>query len=216
MFVRVRRGAAGREPADEGMHRDHDVAVVVFKDGQRADDFDLDAEFLAEFAGEGGGGRFVRLDFSAGKFPLEGEVLVRGALGDEHAARAVLEDGGDDRKGKFAHHEIHETHESRRAATFRGAPGSGGMKTFLKILLVALAVIVAIKLLPLALVLGCVVAGVAAIVAAVGVSLGAGLLAAGLLLALVLSPIWLPILALVGIVALIKKLGAKPAPRMTA
>jgi hypothetical protein len=85
------------------------------------------------------------------------------------------------------------------------------MKTFLKILLIALAVIVAVKLLPVALVLIGVLAAVAVVVALVGVSLTAGLLGAGLLLALLLSPVWLPIMALVGIIALFKKVCAKPA-----
>lgn len=85
------------------------------------------------------------------------------------------------------------------------------MKTFLKVLVVALAVIVGVKLMPVALVLGCVLAVAAALVAAVGVSLAAAILGAGLLLALVLSPIWLPILALVGTIALIKKVSAKRA-----
>ena len=85
------------------------------------------------------------------------------------------------------------------------------MKTFLKILLIAVAAVVAVKLLPLALALAGVLAACVGVVAAVGVSLAAGVLCVGLLLALVLSPIWLPVLALVGVIALIKKTGAKPA-----
>jgi ABC-type transport system involved in cytochrome c biogenesis permease component len=85
------------------------------------------------------------------------------------------------------------------------------MKTFLKVLLILIAVVVAIKLLPVALAFACGIAACAVIVALVGVSLAAGLLCAGLLLALLLSPIWLPVLALVGGIALIKKLNAKPA-----
>lgn len=97
------------------------------------------------------------------------------------------------------------------AATFHGQRGFRDMKTFLKVFLIALGVIVAVKLLPVALVLGSILAAVAAVVAALGLSLAAGLLGAGLLLALVLSPIWLPVLALVGFIALMKKVGAKPA-----
>lgn len=85
------------------------------------------------------------------------------------------------------------------------------MKTFLKNLLLVLAVAVAIKLMPIALIFGAVLALVAALVAAVGLSLAAGLVGVGLFLALVLSPIWLPVLALVGLIALIKKIGATPA-----
>jgi len=55
----------------------------------------------------------------------------------------------------------------------------------------------------------CVCAAGVAIVALVGLSLAAGLLCAGFVLALLLSPIWLPVLALVGLIALIKKLSVK-------
>ena len=67
-----------------------------------------------------------------------------------------------------------------------------------------------VKLLPVALVLGLMLGGVAVIVAVVGVSLATGLVGVGLLLAVLLSPIWLPVLALFGIVALVKKANAKP------
>jgi hypothetical protein len=97
-------------------------------------------------------------------------------------------------------------------ATFRGPLGFKGMKTFLKILLIVMAAIVAVKLLPFALALGCVVAAGMGVVAVIGFSLAAGLLGAALLLALVLSPIWLPVMALVGIIALVKKTGTKAAP----
>jgi len=96
------------------------------------------------------------------------------------------------------------------AATFHEQMGFMGMKTFLKIFLIAVAAVIAVKLLPLALALACVLAACVGVVAAVGVSLAAGLLCAGLLLALVLSPIWLPVLALFGLIALIKKCSAKP------
>ena len=85
------------------------------------------------------------------------------------------------------------------------------MKTFLKILLLVLAVIVAVKLLPVVLLVGGGMALIAALIATIGVSLAAGLVGVGLFLALVLSPIWLPILALFGLIALFKKVGAKPA-----
>lgn len=67
--------------------------------GQGAEPLDFDAEFLAELADQGGHGGFVRLDFSAGEFPFQREVLVRGTLRDEHAAGAVNNDGGDDGNG---------------------------------------------------------------------------------------------------------------------
>ena len=55
-----------------------------------------------------------------------------------------------------------------------------------------------------------IVSGVILVIVAVGVSLAAGILGVGLLLAAVLSPIWLPVMALVGIVALFKRVSAKP------
>ena len=87
----------------------------------------------------------------------------------------------------------------------------GNMKTFLKVLLILIAAVVAIKLLPLALAFVCVIAAGAGLLALIGVSFAAGLICAGLLLAVLLSPIWLPVLALVGVIALVKKLGAKTA-----
>jgi hypothetical protein len=80
------------------------------------------------------------------------------------------------------------------------------MKTFLKVLLILIAAVIAIKLLPVLLVIG-------------GVSLGGLLLAGGLIVAAIgvlaalglsvvavgLSPIWVPVLAVMGIVALVRK-----------
>jgi hypothetical protein len=84
------------------------------------------------------------------------------------------------------------------------------MKPFWKILLLVLAVIVAVKLLPVTLAMACVLGGIALAVVAVGVSLAAGLMGVGLVIALLLSPIWLPVMALAGIIALCKRANAKP------
>ena len=86
------------------------------------------------------------------------------------------------------------------------------MKTFLKVMLILVAVVLAIKLLPLALGLACAIAGGIAVLVVAGLSLMAGLVGAAMLLALVLSPIWLPLLALVGVIALIRKL-SRSSPR---
>jgi hypothetical protein len=79
------------------------------------------------------------------------------------------------------------------------------MKTFLKVLLIAALLIVAIKLSPIifaAAVLGLLAA---AVLGAVGLSLLAVL--AGLLVAfaLVLSPIWIPVLAVMGLISLFRR-----------
>ncbi|HEX7631889.1 MAG TPA: hypothetical protein VF388_07140 [Lacunisphaera sp.] len=79
------------------------------------------------------------------------------------------------------------------------------MKTFLKVLLLAVVLIVAIKLSPILFIgalAGLVVAG---ILGAVGLSLLAVLLALALGFALALSPIWVPVLVVMGLVSLFRK-----------
>lgn len=95
MLVGVRRRRVGGEAADERKHLDHDGAVVVDEVGQGAGDGDGAAQFLVDLADEGGGGEFAGFDFAAGEFPLEREVFVRGALGDEDSAGGIFEDGTD-------------------------------------------------------------------------------------------------------------------------
>lgn len=79
------------------------------------------------------------------------------------------------------------------------------MKTFLKILLVAVLLVLAIKFSPVLFVLG--VAGLiaAVVLGAVGLSLLAALVAVLLAFALALSPIWIPVLAVIGLVSLFKR-----------
>jgi hypothetical protein len=81
------------------------------------------------------------------------------------------------------------------------------MKTFLKVLLIVVAAIVAVKLLPVALVFGCVAAFLLAALAVLGVSLAALALVAALVVAALLSPVWLPVLAVVGVIALCRRGG---------
>lgn len=85
------------------------------------------------------------------------------------------------------------------------------MNTFLKVLLVLVAVVIAVKLLPITLALGCIFAAALAIFALVGMGVVAGLICLGLVLAALLSPIWIPLLALVGLIALIKRCTRAPA-----
>src|SRR5437588_10381383 len=80
-----------------------------------------------------------------------------------------------------------------------------GMQTFLKVVRLVVAALVAIKLLPLTFVLGVVLAVAVLALLAVGVSVIAALLVAAAILLMVLSPIWIPVLIIVGIVALIKR-----------
>jgi hypothetical protein len=89
------------------------------------------------------------------------------------------------------------------------------MNTFLKIVLLVIAVIVAIKLLPITIGLGGLFIGLLVGLAAMGVSALLALLGLGLALAALTSPIWIPVLLIVGLVALIKRT-SRPPPTLSA
>ena len=78
------------------------------------------------------------------------------------------------------------------------------MKTFLKIALLVIAALVAVKFLPLIFGLGCLLAAAIVALLAIGASAIATLFGAMIALAVVLSPIWVPLLALIGVIMLIK------------
>lgn len=84
------------------------------------------------------------------------------------------------------------------------------MKSVLKVLLLVVAALIAIKLLPLTVLVGCVVALVLAGFAFVGVSVFALIVGLGIVIAAVLAPIWLPVLAIIGVVALVKRSNRRP------
>jgi len=85
------------------------------------------------------------------------------------------------------------------------------MKGFLKILLLVVLAVIAVKLLPLTFAVGCVLAlGVLALTV-VGVSLIAAVITVVIALLVALSPILIPVLAIVGLVALLKKSNDRPA-----
>ena len=84
------------------------------------------------------------------------------------------------------------------------------MKPFFKVLLLIVAAVIALKLLPLTFALGCLLALAALVLIALGVSVVATLAIAVLVLAAILAPVWLPILLVVGFVALIRKCWRKP------
>jgi hypothetical protein len=70
---------------------------VLVADAGDFDGFDEgNAEFFAEFAGEGLFESFGRADFAAGEFPFERRGVASAALADEEAAVGALDDGGDD------------------------------------------------------------------------------------------------------------------------
>lgn len=106
---------------------------------------------------------------------------------------------------------LRETGHSGLPATFRPQGCFHGMKTFLKILLLAALLIVAIKLSPvifIGMVIGLFAAGLLGVV---GVSLLVAFLAVALAFAVALSPIWIPVLVVMGLVSLFRRSDSKPA-----
>jgi hypothetical protein len=96
-------------------------------------------------------------------------------------------------------------------ATFPRLPGFQAVKTFFKVLLLVIAAVIAVKLLPLTLGLGCLLGLALVALLAVGVSVFALLAGLAVFLVAVLAPIWLPVLAIIGLVALIKRANRRPA-----
>jgi hypothetical protein len=88
-------------------------------------------------------------------------------------------------------------------------PGFGNVKTFLKVLLLLVAALLALKFLPLIFGLGCAFALAVLGAIAVGASTIVALVGTALVVAALLSPIWVPILLLVGVIALVKRSGRK-------
>lgn len=83
------------------------------------------------------------------------------------------------------------------------------MKSFLKIFLLVLLALVAIKLLPLTLAVGCVLGLAAVGLVIVGVSALAGMVAIAVGIVAALAPLWIPVLAIVGLMAVIKRCGRR-------
>ena len=79
------------------------------------------------------------------------------------------------------------------------------MKAFLKLILLIMVTIIALKLLPLTFVVGCALAAALFGLIALGVSVLAALLGAVIVLVAVSSPIWIPLLVIVGLIALLKR-----------
>ena len=165
-------------------------------------DGDIAAELLPDFANNGGGGIFAGLNLSPGEFPLERQVFVRRSLCDKDAS-VLLDHGADDWNGR-PHEWLNK--ERHSGATFLRLPGSFVMKTAVKIILVVAILLIAIKLSPIVFVLAMGGLLAAALLGAVGLSLLAGFAVLVFALAAALSPIWIPVLAIVGLVALFKKL----------
>ena len=85
------------------------------------------------------------------------------------------------------------------------------MKRFLKIVLLVVLAVVAVKLLPLTFALGCLLALAVVAVIGIGVSVVGALIGGVVVLAIAAAPIWIPVLALVGLVSLLKRSNGGPA-----
>ena len=83
------------------------------------------------------------------------------------------------------------------------------MKNFLKIVLLVILAIVAVKFLPLIFAFGWLLGGALVGLIALAASAIAALVGSVFVLAAVLSPIWIPLLALIGIILLVKRSNRK-------
>lgn len=88
-------GFAGEQATTVEAEADLAFRVGVGGFEQAFPDLDLNSQFLEQFATEAVGEVFVGVSFAAGKLPEPGEVGVGGALGEEEAAVAEEEAGGD-------------------------------------------------------------------------------------------------------------------------
>jgi hypothetical protein len=79
------------------------------------------------------------------------------------------------------------------------------MNSFIKIVLLLIVAVIAVKLLPLMFGLGWLLAGALLGLLALGASAFAVMMAGGLLLAALLSPLWIPVLVIIGVIALVKR-----------
>ncbi len=85
------------------------------------------------------------------------------------------------------------------------------MNNFLKVALLVVAALLAVKLLPLTLGLGFVLGLLVVGLLLLGLSLVAVVAVAAIALGAALAPVWIPLLLILGLIALIKRLSAKPA-----
>jgi len=208
MLIGMRRARVGSEPAYERNHFDDDRVVIVNKFRQGFGDSHIASQFLPDLTDYGRGGVLVRFDFAPRKFPFQRQMLVGGALRKQDTARPF--NHGANHRNRRWHGLLNKVH--RVGATFLMLRGSCGMKTAFKVLIVVAILLIAIKFSPLVFVLAMGGLLVAALLGALGLSLLAGFTILIFALAAALSPIWVPVLLIVGLVALFRKLNepAKP------
>jgi hypothetical protein len=80
--------------------------------------------------------------------------------------------------------------------------GFENVKTFLKVVLLLIVAVIAIKLLPLIFVLACLFVGALVGLFALGMSAIVAMIGSAFVVLAVTSPIWVPVLAIVGLIAL--------------
>ena len=145
---------------------------------------------------------------------IRSDALWRGALlqGRDYACAARVAQGWGRTSRRFR----------RWARVFSGRPDFSdwlqlsalrrvffGMNSFLKIFLLVVLALVAIKLLPLTLAMGCVLGLAVAGLVLVGVSALAGMLAVAVGIVAALAPLWIPVLAIAGLIAVIRRFGPR-------
>jgi hypothetical protein len=86
------------------------------------------------------------------------------------------------------------------------------MKTFLKVLLMAALLVIAIKFSPIIFIAALVGMVAAALLGVIGLTLIIVLLSVLLAIAVALSPIWVPILAVIGLISLFRRQAPAPTP----
>lgn len=211
MFVRIRRGRARFQSAHKGNHLNCGALVVVDKSGQCAFYGNGAAELLADFTDDGGNRRFARLDLAARKFPFEREMFLGGPLGDQYATGPFDQSTNHGNRGS-CDHGLLLNKVLAAAATFLGVPCFQDMKTFLKVSLIIVLSLLAIKFIPFMFLGAMDGLLIAALLGMLGLGLVAALLAVAVALALALSPIWIPVLVVMGVISLFKKLNERPVP----
>lgn len=89
--------------------------------------------------------------------------------------------------------------------TFAVVWGFAGMKTFLRVLLILLLALLGLKLLPVIFGLAIGILVFVSLALALGFGAAGILFSLGVILAVLLSPIWIPVLAILGLIALCRR-----------
>lgn len=214
--VRTVFGQRSRESRELDAH----AAIVMVGRADVAEGAKRAPEFLSNLAAKRGFRCFPRFDLAAGKLPLEPKVLVNGSLRNQHRARALDECADDgDRRDVRHFRSLLATRWIAKVQLLAGLMGDAHMTSplhpALKIAAAVLLLLIVFHFLPeitgfaLLLVFGAVgilaaVAFGATLFVAVTALVGLGAVAAVIACAIGLAPLWLPVLAVVGIVALVR------------